>query len=177
MHKAFQHLGCTNQAAQANVDQQGINSLEELCFLLDEDVETLYRNVKHPGGQTLAGGANLGQLISQCTEKNIKLVAYWLHYSEKVSRPRQIADITVANVQSIHLLMETEGNYEEAAAPTIDDNNWPKTADALNEYCWNTYGLTKIPLLYIVNGTETLVLGPEDNWDDHLNKMIDWAPH
>ena len=73
--------------------------------------------------------------------------------------------------------MEAEGNYEEAVAPTIDDNNWPKTADALNEYCRNTYGLTKIPLLYIVNGTETLVLGPEDNWDDHLNKMIDWAPH
>ena len=96
MYQAFQHLGCTNQAAQAIVDQQGINSLEELHFLLDEDVEMLCRNVKHPGGQALAGGANLGQLISQHMEKNIKLAAYWLHYSERVSRPRQIADIMVA---------------------------------------------------------------------------------
>ena len=40
MCQAFQHLGCTNQAAQAIVDQQGI-------------------------------------------EKNIKLVAYWLHYQRE----------------------------------------------------------------------------------------------
>ena len=75
MHQAFQHLGCTNQAAQANVDQQGINSLEELCFLLDEDVETLCRNVKHPGGQTLAGGANLSA-NAQRRISNLWLIGY-----------------------------------------------------------------------------------------------------
>ena len=141
MHQAFQHLGCTNQAAQTIVDQQGINSQKELHFLLDEDVEMLCRNVKHPGGHTLAGGVNLGQLISKHAEKNIKLVAYWLllHYSERVSRPRQITDIIVANVQLICSLMEAEGNYEDAVAPMIDDKDWPKTADALNKQFWNTY--------------------------------------
>ena len=46
--------------------------------------------------------------------------------------------------------MEAEVNYEDVVARMIDDKNWLKTTDALNEYFWNTYGITKIPLLYIV---------------------------
>ena len=51
------------------------------------DVETLCKNVKCPGGA--AGGdnrsANLGHLVSEKAEMNIKLAAYYLQYSEKIS--------------------------------------------------------------------------------------------
>ena len=56
----------------------GISSLEELHFMKDPDIELLCHNTKHPGGVHASDGesANLGHMISQCAEKNIKLAAY-----------------------------------------------------------------------------------------------------
>ena len=102
----FTHMGCTNQAANAIVDDQGINRLHELCYLTDTDIETLCKNVKRPG-RVAAGdgsGANLGHMISHQAEMNIKLAAYWLWYSEKISHPRIGADVTVPAVRSIRAL-------------------------------------------------------------------------
>ena len=71
-------MGCTNQAANAIVDDQGINRLHELCYLTDTDIETLCKNVKCPDGGTAGngGGANLGHMIGHRVEMNIKLAAY-----------------------------------------------------------------------------------------------------
>ena len=38
------------------VEDQGIDTLDDLCFLKDGDMETLCKNVKWPGGA--AGGNN-----------------------------------------------------------------------------------------------------------------------
>ena len=85
--QTFQRLGCTVAVATAIVDEQEINSIEELCFLMDANVETLCQNIKQPGGVTAApsAGANLGHMISQRARKNINLAAYWLCHSEQVS--------------------------------------------------------------------------------------------
>ena len=50
MRAVFEDLGCSAHA----VEDQGIDTLDNLCFLKDGDVETLCKNVKHPGGA--AGG-------------------------------------------------------------------------------------------------------------------------
>ena len=86
MHILFTQMGCTNQAANAIVDDQGINRLHELHYLTDTDVETLCKNVKRLGGVAAGngGGANLGHTISHQAEMNIKLAAYWLQDSEKI---------------------------------------------------------------------------------------------
>ena len=151
-------------------DEQEINSIEELRFLMDADVETLCWNIKRPGGVAVApaGGANLGHMVSQLAQKNINLVAYWLRHSERISRARQPADITVVNVCSIHALRDSEDNYEDATPPGIDDKDWPRTMDALREYFHNMYGITKIPLLYVVREQETPMDEPEGHWEDPL---------
>ena len=106
MHLLFTCMGCTDQAANAIVDDQGINQLYELLSLTDTDVETLCKNVKCLGRVAArdGGGANLGHMISNRVEMNIKLAAYWLQYSEKISHPRIGADVTVPVVRSIHAL-------------------------------------------------------------------------
>ena len=80
MRAVFQDPGCSVHTAKAMVEDEGIDTLDDLCFLKDGDVETLCKNVKHPGGA--AGGknrsANLGHLVSQKAEINIKLAAYCL---------------------------------------------------------------------------------------------------
>ena len=91
---------------------------------MDADVETLCQNIKRPSG--VAGGANLGHMISQRAQKNINLAAYWLRHSECISRARQPADITVVNVHSIRALRDAEDNYEDATPPVIDDKDCPE---------------------------------------------------
>ena len=56
MRAVFQELGCSAHAAKAMVEDQGIDTRDELCFLKDGNVETLCKNVKNPGGA--AGGNN-----------------------------------------------------------------------------------------------------------------------
>ena len=176
MRQAFQRLGRTAAAAMAIVDEQEINSIEVLRFLMDADVETLCHNIKRPGGVAAApaGGANLGHMISQRAQKNINLEAYWLRHSERISRVCQPADITVVNIWSIRALRDAEDNYEDATPPAIDDKDWPRTMDALREYFRNMYGITKIPLLYAVREQETPMDEPERHWEDPLMQMIDW---
>ena len=100
----------------AIIDEQEINSIKELRFLMDANVETLCRNIKRRGGVAAApaGSANLGHMIGQWAQKNISLAAYWLCHSERISRARQPADITVVNIHSICALRDAEDNYEDA---------------------------------------------------------------
>ena len=169
-------MGCTNQAANVIVDDQSINQLHELLYLTDTVVETLCKNVKRPG-RVAAGngsGANLGH---HRAEMNIKLAAYWLRYSENISCPRIGADVTVAVVRSIRALQDAEGTYDDPSTPMIDDRNWPRTFDAINEYFRNLFSMTNIPLAYVTREHVELMEGEEDAWDDPLDQMIDRAPH
>ena len=49
MRAVFEDLGCSQCAAKAMVDQ-GIETLDDICFLKDDGVETLCKKVKCPGG-------------------------------------------------------------------------------------------------------------------------------
>ena len=88
MRAGFEDLGCSACADKAMLEDQGIDTLDDLYFLKDGDVETFCKNVKCPGDA--AGGnnssANLGHLVSQKAEMNIKLAEYYLRYSEKISQ-------------------------------------------------------------------------------------------
>ena len=50
MRTGFEDLGCSPCTAKAMVEDQGIDTLDDLCFLKDGDVETLFKNVKCSGG-------------------------------------------------------------------------------------------------------------------------------
>ena len=52
--------------AKVMVEDQGIDTLDEVHFLKDHNVETLCKSVKCPGGAALGNkrSANLGHLVS-----------------------------------------------------------------------------------------------------------------
>ena len=87
MIAVFQVLGCSTHAPKAMVEDQGMYSLDELCFLKEGDVETMSKNVKCPGGAAEGNhrSANLGHLIGQKAEMIIKPSAYYMQYFEKSS--------------------------------------------------------------------------------------------
>ena len=86
------------EAATFIQDDQGMGSLEELCLQTDNNVKTLCKVIHHPGGTINDPNvsvpetgphpqiANLGILVTQCTENNLKLASYYLKYKEKTSR-------------------------------------------------------------------------------------------
>ena len=59
----------------------------------------------------------------------------------------------------------------------IDDRNWPRIFNPIDEYFWNSCGMTNIPLAYIMREHINPMEGEEDSWDDPLDQMIDWVPH
>ena len=71
MKAVFQDLGCRAHAAKAMVEDQGIDTLDDLCFLKHSDVETLCKNVKCPGGA--AGSSNRGANLGHPNQPNLYL--------------------------------------------------------------------------------------------------------
>ena len=114
-------------AAKAMVEDQGIETLDDLCFLKDRDVETLCKDVKCPGGAAGGNnrGANLGHLVSQKAEMNIILAAYYLRYSEKISQVCQPVHITVQAICTIRDFI-SDGNWNDPKASIINERDWPR---------------------------------------------------
>lgn len=50
MRAAMTRIGFTEAAAQALVEEQGIDSLEEVKLLTDDEIESLCRVIRRPGG-------------------------------------------------------------------------------------------------------------------------------
>ena len=119
LRAVFQDLGCSGCTAKAMVEDQGIDTLEDLCFLKDAVVETLCKNVKCPG--SAAGGnnrgANLGHLVSQKAEMNINLAAYYLQYSEKIFQAHPPSDLTIQAIHTIRESHGSNGNWDDPRPP------------------------------------------------------------
>ena len=54
---------------------------------------------------------------------NIKLAAYYLQYSEKISRAWQPADLTVKAIHTIRKLHDSDGNWDDLKAPMINERD------------------------------------------------------
>ena len=170
MPAVFEDLGYSPCTAKAMVEDQGINTLDDLCFLKDGDVETLCKNVKYPGSAAWGNnrGANLGHLISQEAEMNTKLAAYYLRYSEKDILSLPSTDLTVQAICTVRDLHNSDGNWDDPKAPMINERDWPKTFDGIDESFRKCYGLTSIPLAYIIRKDSTPKEGEETDWDNPL---------
>ena len=79
--------------------------------------------------------------------------------------------VSIECLQSIHSLCS------RVFIQNFNDKDWLHTVAALNEHIWNNYGMTKIPLLYVIRASEQSTDGTEDSCDNPLAQMIDHAPH
>ena len=175
MRSALVRLGCSNEAATAIVDDQGIDDLDELRVLKDDEIGNLCKVVRRPGGTMNDGNGNpipaTGNPVSFRAENNIKLAAYWLRHQVRVSRETATADITLASVRSTRHLrdLEAQRGDDEPKEPTIDPKDWPKTIEAIEEYFRSSYGITNIPLAYVIRQRADLPEGA-DPVGNYINK-------
>ena len=190
MQAAFERLGFSADAAEAMVDQQGIDGVEELALLDDKGCEALCKAVKRPGGMIPnpnAGARNApavipnpGVLISIRSEELLKLAAYWLRHMQNVSRIVGVADIQLVTVREIREHRRSEDKHENPTShPKINAKDWPKTMELMHEHLYTFLGETGIPLAYVVCAERVVPADPDpaEGYGTRQREMMFRAPH
>jgi hypothetical protein len=184
MRDMFGRLGVGHNACISIVDEQDIDSLEELQVLKDSEVTNLCKVVRRPGGMVdgPAGRPAVpdhGEMISLRAENNIKLACFWLRHRIRVGRATTVASVTLAEIRAVRDLRDNEEKYEALAKPVINDKDWPRTMEAVEEWLKGTYGQTKTSLGYVVRRSEEIPVGIDPAGDYHTvyEEMIARAPH
>ena len=117
-----------------------------------------------------------GSQLGTSGQPKYKLAAYYLRYSEKISQVCQPTDLTVQASCTIRDMCDSDGNLDDPKAPIINERDWPKTFDGMDEFFRTCYRITSIPLANIIRKETTPKEGEETDWDDPLDQMIERAP-
>ncbi len=189
----YSRIGFTNGANDNIVDVQGIDSLRELEYLLDEDCVNLCKTIRRPGGHLpnpafVVGGpepptiAYTGIMVSQRAETNMQLASYAVRHHNRISRTTNIGAMNPTSIRRLReLKIKEEARVSEAPPPpTIDTKDWPKTMDSLRDYFTSVLGETKAPLAYVIREDEAVPPEADDlatNYDTPENEMIARMPH
>ena len=183
---ALIRIGFVEAAAQALTEEQGMDSLDEIRLLSDEDIANLCKLIRRPGGVVpgalnAAGNAvpNPGIQVNARAETNMKLTAFFLRHKARTSRTVTPADVTLISIRSLRELRDFESNYKPSDdVPTINEKDWPKTMEAILEYLRSYLGDKKIPLAYVVRKEETMPdAEPVGGYATIQDEMIARAPH
>ena len=178
------------EAAIFKQDDQWMGSLEELCLLTDNDDETLCKVTHHPHStinnpnvRTPQAGldpqvTNLGILVTQHAENNLKLASYYLKCRKKTSRIVTPADITLSNVHKLREFHDWELAHKDVEPPELT-SNWPRNIENLEEYFCGCLSVTGIPLVYIMRENPEVLPEADDpvkNYASMQDDLIACAP-
>jgi hypothetical protein len=196
MRAMFERLGFTPGAASSlEVNDHGINTLEEVVFLNDKDIDSSVKQLRRPGGGVIAGpmivgGAvqgnpgplvdNPGHSVSIRTETNLKLAAFYLSHQARISIIVAPASVALTVVRFLHSTKEYKENFKVTAEhPVINKKDWPKTMEAICELFGSFLGETGVPLAYVVRENAEIPpgTGPSEGYITVAEDMIARAPH
>jgi hypothetical protein len=189
----YGRIGFNNGANDNIVDVQGIDSVRELGYLNDNDVENLCKTIRRPGGHLpnpayVAGGVALptipytGIMVSQRAETNMQLASYVVRHHSRISRATDIGAMNPTSIRRLReLKIKEDARVTDApTAPKIDPKNWPKTIEALRDYYSSVLGETKAPLAYVIRDEAAVppeADDPANNYDTPEDEMISRMPH
>ena len=179
MRGVMTRIGFSELAAQALVEEQGMDDLQEIKLLSDDELESLIKVIRRPGG-TIAGAAgaqvaNPGVNVNQRAEGHLKLLSFYLRHQERVSRTVNAPDLTLEAIRTVRELREFDSTYKP---PTINAKDWPKTMETIEEYLRSILGERKIPLAYVVRKeADVPPLDPPVVYTTIQEEMISRARH
>ena len=119
----FVRIGFTNTASQVIINEQGLDSLDEIKLLTDDEIESLCKVIRRPGG-TIPGPNpgdapvnNPGTPVNLRAENHLKLLAFFLRHQERVGRVPVAANITLDTIRSLRELRDFELSYKPPDDP------------------------------------------------------------
>jgi hypothetical protein len=188
MRATMTRIGFTGAGAQAIVNEQDILNLAEVQLLTDDEVESLCKVLRRPGGMVPGAGLgaaqvqNLGVQVNQCAQGHMKLMAFYLRHQYRVSCTVTPADITFLDfIRTVRELRDFESTYKAPTdnLPTINTKNRSKTMETIDEYLRSYLGERKIPLAYVIRKNVAIPEGadPSTNYPTIQDEIIARAPH
>jgi len=169
MRGLFGRLGLSQSAAHFVVHDQSINELMILKRLSDDEIESLCRICRKPGGQIInpanAGDPalpavinNPGISVAALHQENIKLAAFYLRLMSNVSRVCDFADVTLVNIETARnykVEIEAHENLKLTDAPTLKPQKVFEFFTELREFAFDMVGsVSKVPLAYVIREHE-----------------------
>jgi hypothetical protein len=161
MRAMCERLGFTPGAASSlEGNDHGINTLEEVVFLNDKDIDSLVKQLRLPGGvisgPKIVGGAvqvapgplvaNPGYSLSIRAETNLKLAVFYLRHQARISRIVLPASIALTVVRCLRSTKEYEENFKvNAEQPIIDEKDWPRKMETISELFGSVLGKLGCP--------------------------------
>jgi uncharacterized membrane protein YgcG len=187
-------MGCSALVSEAITVDQGYDNLVELALLTEKDVKVLASVIRKPGGLVQNPAlavpgvvvanmqpfvTNPGLPMSTRAEKNMKLLAYYLRYQERVSRTVLAGNITLDMVRGMESYEKWEEGHVNLEAPKIDSKDWSKTMEGIQGWLRGCLGQTKIPLAYVIRAEIAVpaeATDPATNYNSKTDELIARAP-
>ena len=152
---------------------QGIDDIKELEDLSDDEVKSLLKLLRSPGGTVRnPSSRNPGQpahitapgiSVSLKASSNLYAAVYYLRHLKRTSRKALVTDVTTKKVKELKSLRAEEKSHEDPSKPPkIDSKNWPKTLEAVAEWLTQHLGISNAPLSYVVREAIDCPLAADD---------------
>jgi hypothetical protein len=184
MRQMFIHLGFSQAVATSIVNDHGIVTLTDPLRFEASNIDASCKNIQRPGG-TIPGRnnhqvRNPGMSVSTMAQSNLKLATFWImHRLERVQRLMAPSDVTHAAIDTFTRQQKTEDTYEAPTEPPkINERNWAKTMEAMDEWLRLIPGERRLPFAYVIRKDIGL---PEDedlseSYPSITDEMVRHAP-
>ena len=142
MSAMYQRLGFSPEAAGLLVDDQGMDTLEELSILEDEECDSLCKLLRRPGctipnpnvavADAPARIPNPGLVVPMRAVTNLKLACYFVRHQERTSRILAPGNVTLASCRNLRALrLKEQAHQDPNDVPIIKTANWSKTLEQM----------------------------------------------
>jgi hypothetical protein len=184
LRQMLERMGFSAASATFIVADQGMDDANEFAIMSDEDVVTLCKTARRPGGtipNPVAGAdaptliANPGFGVTARAERNLKLCCFYLRFLQNTSRVVTIGEVTLTRVRKLTRLKDWVENVKKPDRPTVNDKDWPHTLESFVEFLRGCPGEKGVPLARVVR-KETLVpvsnIDPPENYKTLQDELI-----
>jgi hypothetical protein len=146
----FEGLGFSKDAAKALI-VAGLDSFVDIASLTEEDVSSLLRSLRKPGGG--AKGVEILEILF-LSEKHLKTIVFGFRHQLYRTDEYTEADVTKANAdmwQYTSLALKNYKDPEDEFEVKDYGDNWPKIFEKLDAHLGQFRSeLTMVPLTYVI---------------------------
>jgi hypothetical protein len=169
------------------INQQGLQAFADFESLTDKDIKNICANARKPGGTIVNPNAavanqpavinNPGVQLGYVYERRLEMLRYYVYHSSRIQRPLVPQSMTLARLQHVYHLKETEDIAKEetfklpTAITKVEDIR--THIEDLDNYLLLRLGETGLPLLYVVRDeVPTPAIDIGFGLPDYIQEMI-----
>ena len=177
MRAIYRALGASNLVATYLLNEEGLDSCEELSELVDEGCIQLCKTIRNPGGNAP------GHIVSNRVQMRLTQAAQYCRMQMRVSRPLVPANIRPGVVlQTAQLQLEQEDKHRNDDAlffplenKSVKDHMFQTQTDKWVEQLDNRRNSQKVPVSYVLRPNLLVVPHADDpvnNYTTHLKECV-----